>query len=376
MYARLDNLGWVSLGDRCNLCEERSLKVYGWLFFLMWLSLAVRADEATPHVFRIGYGLSEQSHQGRAVRFFADEVAKRSGGTLLVRPIGDAALGPDIQMQQSLISGTQEMMIGASATLIELNQQMALWDTPFLFRHTDEVDAILDGPIGQRVLEGLADTGVIGLVYWENGFRQVTNATRPLIRMEDFDGLRLRVMQNPLHLQSFKSLGVDAVPLPFSELYAALENHLVDGQENPVMTILSSQFFKTQSYLSMTNHVYSPWVMLASQQWWDARSVEQQRIIIEAAQASRAFQRAHAREEDQKALVALQSEGMQINSLTAAEQQRLQLHLCQIHAEIAQRVGETLWSETQHALNLWRASNSTRRFFWQTPSSQDVMSCP
>ena len=219
-----------------------------------------QAQDIKPRLIRFGYGLNEQSNQGRAAKVFADEVAKRSGGKMKVRAIGAAALGPDTQMQQALIGGAQEMMVGSTATLVGITKEMALWDTPFLFNNAKEADAVLDGPIGRKVMDKLEEKGLVGLAYWENGFRNLTNSKRPVAKMEDLNGVKLRVMQNNVYLDSFKLLGANAVPLPFSELFSALETNTVDGQENPYNTILSSKFYEVQKYLSITNHVYSPWI--------------------------------------------------------------------------------------------------------------------
>lgn len=317
--------------------------------------LTSRAQDIKPRLIRFGYGLNEQSNQGRAVRLFAEQVEKASGGKMKVRAIGAAALGPDVQMQQALIGGAQEMMVGSTATLVGITKEMALWDTPFLFNNAREADAVLDGPIGQKVMDKLRDKGLVGLVYWENGFRNMTNNRRPITRMEDFDGIKLRVMQNPVYLDSFKRLGANAIPLPFSELFSALETKAVDGQENPYNTILSSKFFEVQKYLSVTNHVYSPWILLASRKWWDTLSKDEQKVLMDAARASREFERRDTREEAARALADLKAKGMQINELSAAESARMRDRLTSINASIAVNVGMDLWTETQNALGKLRS---------------------
>src|SRR5262249_43311874 len=155
---------------------------------------------------------------------------------------------------------------------------MALWDTPFLFSNVTEADAVLDGPIGEKVMAKLQEKGLVGLVYWENGFRNLTNSKHPVNKLEDLNGIKLRVMQNNVFLDSFKTLGTNAVPLAFSELFTALETGTVDGQENPFNTILSSKFYEVQKYLTITNHVYSPWIVLASKKWWDQLSKAEQKV--------------------------------------------------------------------------------------------------
>lgn len=276
-----------------------------------------------PRLIRFGYGLNEQSNQGRAVNFFADEVKKLSGGKMVVRAFPAAALGPDVQMQQALAGGAQEMMVGSTATLVGTVKEMGLWDIPFLFNNVQEADAVLDGPIGQKVMEQLKDKGLVGLVYWENGFRNMTNSKRPIAKMEDFSGIKLRVMQNPVYLETFQTLGANAVPLPFPELFPALETKAVDGQENPFNTILSSKFFEVQKYLSVTNHVYSPWIMLVSKKWWDSLTKPEQEIIMKAAIATRDFERKDTRAEAAKALGELKTKGMVVNEVPPAELARM-----------------------------------------------------
>ena len=317
---------------------------------LLAAPLAAIAQDIKPRLIRFGYGLNEQSNQGRAVKLFAEQVEKNSGGKMKVRAVGAAALGPDVQMQQALIGGAQEMMVGSTATLVGITKEMALWDTPFLFNNAREADAVLDGPIGQKVMDKLQEKGLVGLVYWENGFRNMTNNKRPITKMEDFDGIKLRVMQNPVYLDSFKRLGANAIPLPFSELFSALETKTVDGQENPFNTILSSKFFEVQKYLSVTNHVYSPWIVLVSKKWWDQLSKDEQKVLIDAARASREFERKDTREEAGRALADLKAKGMQINELSPAEAARMRDKLTQVNAGIAVNVGMDLWNDTQAAL--------------------------
>lgn len=311
---------------------------------------AAQAEDIKPRLIRFGYGLNEQSNQGRAVKFFVEQVDKRSGGKMKIRAIGAAALGPDTQMQQALIGGAQEMMVGSTATLVGITKEMALWDTPFLFNTAKEADAVLDGPIGQKVMDKLQEKGLVGLVYWENGFRNLTNSKRPVTRLEDLDGIKLRVMQNEVYLESFKLMGANAIPLPFSELFSALETKTVDGQENPYNTILSSKFYEVQKYLSVTNHVYSPWIMTVSKKWWDGLSKDEQKVLSDAAKASRDFERQDTRDEAAKAVADLKAKGMAINELSAAEITRMREKLTRVNAGIGASVGMDLWNETQAAL--------------------------
>jgi TRAP-type transport system periplasmic protein len=319
------------------------------------LSAQVAAQDIKPRIIRFGYGLNEQSNQGRAAKRFAEEVEKASGGKMRIRAFGAASLGTDVQMQQALIGGAQEMMVGSTATLVGITKEMALWDTPFLVNNVKEADALLDGPVGEKVKAKLEEKGLVGLVYWENGFRNLTNSKRPIAKLEDMDGVKLRVMQNNVFLDSFKSLGANAVPLPFSELFAALETKAVDGQENPFNTILSSKFYEVQKYLTVTNHVYSPWIVLVSKKYWDQLSADERKVLMTAAQKSRDFERQDTRAEAAQALADLKAKGMQVNELPPAEAARMRDRLTRVNASVATNVGMDLWNETQAELARIRA---------------------
>ncbi len=316
---------------------------------------AVQAQDFKPRIVRFGYGLVEQSNQGRAVRLFAQEVEKASGGKMKVRAIGNASLGSDTQMQQALIGGAQEMMVGSTATLVGIAPEMAVWDTPFLFNNTKEADAVLDGPVGEKIKAALEPKGMVGLVYWENGFRNLTNNKRPVTKLEDMNDIKLRVMQNNVFLDSFKALGANAVPLPFSELFTALETRAVDGQENPFNTVVSSKFYEVQKYLTVTNHVYSPWIVTVSKKWWDTLSAAEKKVLQDAAVKSRDFERKDTREEAVLALADLKAKGMQINELPPSEANRMREKLAAVNTGIAKSVGQGTWDAVQGALVQARA---------------------
>ena len=278
-----------------------------------------QAQDFKPRIVRFGYGLVDESNQGRAVRMFAKEVEKASGGKMKVRAIGNASLGSDTQMQQALIGGAQEMMVGSTATLVGLVPEMAIWDTPFLFTSAKEADTVLDGPSGDKVKSKLEAKGMVGLVYWENGFRNLTNSKRPVTKVEDLNDVKLRVMQNNVFLDSFKALGANAVPLPFSELFTALETRAVDGQENPFNTVLSSKFYEVQKYFSATRHIYNPQMIMVGKKFWDTLSADEKKIFEEAAIEARDVQRKAARAMTDKSRKVMTDHGMKLNEIAPEE---------------------------------------------------------
>ncbi|WP_353860415.1 TRAP transporter substrate-binding protein [Azospirillum formosense] len=313
--------------------------------------VAASAQDIKPRLIRFGYGLSESSNQGRAVKFFVEEMSKRSGGKLKVKGFADASLGSDIQMQNALIGGAQEMMVGSTATLVGIVKDFAVFDLPFLFNNEQEADAVFDGPFGQKLAAKLNDKGLVGLVYWENGFRNLTNSKRPVEKVEDLKGIKLRVMQNPVYIDMFNGFGANAVPLSFSELFTAMETGTVDGQENPVTTIQSSKFYEVQKYLTISKHVYSPWIVLASKRWYDGLSADERKIIAEAAAASRDFERKDSREASKQSIAYLKDKGMQINELSDAELGRMREMVKPAMDKFAADGGADLLNELQGEIN-------------------------
>jgi tripartite ATP-independent transporter DctP family solute receptor len=286
-------------------------------------TVAAHAADYRPHIVRFGYGLAEDSNQGRAARFLGEDLAKRTGGKIRVKGFASAALGSDIQMQNALIGGAQEMTVVTTATLVGIVDDFGVFDLPFLFSNTKEADAVLDGPVGQKLMAKLEDKGLVGLVYWENGFRNLTNSKHPIAKMDDLKGVKLRVMQNPMYIDMFNAMGANAVPLSFSELFTALESKTVDGQENPVNTIESSKFYEVQKYLSVTNHVYSPWIVLASKKWWDGLNADEKKAVMESAVASRDFERKDSRAEAARAMEDLKKKGMQVTTVSEPELEKM-----------------------------------------------------
>lgn len=286
-------------------------------------TLAAHAADYRPHIVRFGYGLAEDSNQGRAAKFLAEDLAKRTDGKFRMKGFASAALGSDIQMQNALIGGAQEMTVVSTATLVGIVDDFGVFDLPFIFANEKEADAVLDGPVGQKLAAKLESKGLVGLVYWENGFRDLTNSKHPIAKMDDLKGVKLRVMQNPMYIDMFNAMGANAVPLSFSELFTALESKTVDGQENPVNTVESSKFYEVQKYLTTSHHVYSPWIVLASKKWWDGLNADEKKAVEASATASRDFERKDSRAEGARALEDLKKKGMVVTTLSAPELEKM-----------------------------------------------------
>lgn len=254
---------------------------------------------------------------------FGQVVEQKTGGKIKFREFPSSSLGSESQQQSALQGGTQEMMSASTTTLVGIVKEFGVLDFPFLFANEREADALLDGPIGKRLLGRLPEHRLVGLAYWENGFRNVTNSKRPITKPEDLAGLKIRVMQNPVYLETFKTVNANPVPMAFGELFTALETKTVDAQENPYSIILGNKFNEVQKYLSITRHSYNAFIVLMSKQFWDKLSPAEQKIMQEAAVEARTYERQVARAAANKDLEELKAKGMQVNELAPAEVARM-----------------------------------------------------
>ncbi len=257
--------------------------------------------------------------QGLGAKKFADLVAAKSGGKMTVKLFGGGTLGGDLQTVSALQGGTVEVTVLNAGLLSGVVKDFEVVDFPFLFTSGAEADKVMDGPFGRKLLDKLADKNIVGLAYWDLGFRNVTNSKRPITKLEDLSGLKLRVVQSPVYLDVFKELGANAVPLPFPELYTALEQKAVDGQENPATVIASAKFFEVQKYLSLTRHIYNPQALIISKKFWDQLSAAEKKVVTDSVTEATAFQRQTSRDREASAIEALKKGGMQVNELAPAE---------------------------------------------------------
>ncbi len=300
---------------------------------------SLAAASAAPTVLRLGIGLPADSVQGRAVQDFAQRVARYTDGALRIELHAAGKLGNDLTMVQALRDGTLEMTAPDSSTLARLNAGFSAINYPFTFFDEAEADTILDGAWGQRQLKGLVQHGLVGLAFWENGFRHMTNSLRPMALPKDFSGVRLRTMQNDMLVDSFQRLGFEAVPMPFPQVYEALRSKAVDGQENPLPTILASRFYEVQKYLTLSRHVYSAHVLLMSRRVWETLSEPQRAAVRRAATESRDLERRWSRDAAGQALAALRERGMEVSSIPRQDAERIRHRLRDVFDKYNRQIG-------------------------------------
>ncbi|WP_280153938.1 TRAP transporter substrate-binding protein [Piscinibacter sp. XHJ-5] len=290
--------------------------------------------------FRVSNGVSKEHPMGNGLAKMGACTLQKSGNKMKIQPYWDGSLGNDLTATQQVRTGSLEMVLTSTAPLTSIIPALGVFDLPFLFNNEKEADQVLDGKVGEWFSAKLPAVGAVNLAWWENGFRHTTNSKRPITRLEDFDGVKMRVMQNNIFLDTFKTLGSNAVPMAFSEVYSALETKTVDGQENPFNNIENMKFYEVQKYLTLTKHAYSPTLVLFSKKTWDTLSPQEQATLKECAVVGREEQRRVNREQADKSVANLRSKGMQVNEIAPAEMQRIREKSKVIYERHGKAIGE------------------------------------
>lgn len=305
---------------------------------------------------KFGTSLPDSHPQTLGARKFAELVEARTAGRIKVSVYPGGQLGNDVQMQGALQGGTQEFTAPSTATLTGLVKDFGVLGLPFSFTTEKEADTVLDGPFGRKLLARLPDKGLVGLAYWENGFRNVTNSKRPIVHAEDIAGLKIRTMQNSLYIDMFGGLGANAVPMAVTELFPALESRAVDAQENPYTVVHAQKFYDVQKYLSTTGHAYDALVLLVSKKFWDRLAPADQKAVQEAAVEATAFERKTSRELNARLRQELVKLGMQINEVSPQEKARMREKLQPVITKHMAGAGEDVAREFFAEVNKARAN--------------------
>jgi tripartite ATP-independent transporter DctP family solute receptor len=311
----------------------------------MMLTGVSHAADIKERTLKFAFVQMMDNHWGAGAKKFADVVSEKSGGKIKIRLYPNGVLGGDIQTISALQGGTLDISMMGAGVLVGVVKEYVLFDLPFLFNSPQEADAALDGPPGQKLLAKLPEKGLVGLSYWEHGFRSLTNSRKPVEKWEDIQGLKIRVIQAPLYLDLFNTVGANAVPMPLPELYTALETGTVDGQENPLVSIESSKFYEVQKYLSTTRHVYNPLLVMFSKKTWDKLSEDERKLMQEAADEVKPYQRQVHRDMEAKVLATLKGHGMTVTEVSEAERERMREKVKPVTEKYTREAGEELVNE-------------------------------
>lgn len=289
---------------------------------------------------KVGHAMPDSHPQAAAMTKFAELVGLYTNGNVKVQTYHSAALGSDEKQLQAVQAGTQEFYIGTLAPLSSRVKEVQVWDLPFMFQNTKEVYAVLDGASSKQIFEKIEPSGLVGLTWTGMGFRNLSNSRRPVTKLDDVAGLKLRVMANPVALDTWKTIGANATPMPFSEVFPALEVKAIDGQENPLLHMYANKMQEVQKYISLTNHVYTPVALVASKKFWEKLTPADQDAIRKAAVEAGLLQRKLLDEGDRDVIAKFKEAGVEVDAVPADQLTLIQAQVKPVVAKFKPLIGE------------------------------------
>jgi len=296
------------------------------------------ATASAQTAMRINISVAKDSHQGVAIDTFAAEVDKRTNGRIKIQTFYSGALGAERESIEAVQLGTHELTFSSTGPVPNFVPEARILDIPFLFRDKAHARTVLDGAIGQEMLAKFESKGFKALAWGENGVRHMTNNKRSVNAPDDLKGLKMRTMENPVHVAAYKGLGIVTTPMAFTEVFTALQQGTVDGQENPLSVIMAAKFEQVQKHLTLTGHVYSPAIFLMNKGAFDKLSAADKQAFIESAREAVKANRARVDEDDAKGVAELRSKGMQVVENVAKS--KFVATLAPINAEFEKQFGK------------------------------------
>jgi TRAP-type transport system periplasmic protein len=263
----------------------------------------------------LGHGAAPGNPRHEAAVKFAETIKAKTNGRIEIQVAHSAQLGDDAAMVTALRSGTLDMSANSQGAVSTVVPEYAALGLPFLFADIQKAWQLMDGPIGQELGQKAAAKGMVQLGLWDNGIRQMSNSKRPIRTPGDLKGLKMRTPPDPITVDIMQALGADAQQIKFSELYVALQQGVVDGQENPLTNIASAKLYEVQKYISMTGHKYESTPFLMSKRSWERLSAADQKIFTDAAAEATQMQRRLNKEADEKLVAELKGKGVQIDTV-------------------------------------------------------------
>jgi tripartite ATP-independent transporter DctP family solute receptor len=308
------------------------------------------------HTFKFAMQNTAGSAQYDAAVKLSEIVKARSGGKIKINVFGGGQLGKDTAVVSAMQGGTMDMCVMNSSLLAGVVKEMAVLDFPFVFANEKEAYAVVDGPFGKKLHALLEGKGLVGLSYWELGFRHFHNSKRPIAKLEDLQGLKIRVIETPIYVDFMKAMGANPVPLPYPELYGALEQGAIDGGTQPVINMTSAKLYEVQKYFSLTGHMYNPQSVIFSKKVWETLSTDEKKLLQESIDEAREYQRQISRERNAAGVAELKAKGMQINELPAAELAKMKQKAQPVVDKYTAQIGEPLVKEMYAEVEKARAA--------------------
>ena len=302
------------------------------------LALATLAPLTAQAQMKISISVAQNSHQGIGIDTLAKEVERRTNGRIKIQGFYSGSLGGERESIEAVQLGTQELTFTSTGPVPNFVPAARILDIPFLFRDKAHARAVLDGPIGQEMLKEFESKGFKALAWGENGVRHMTNSKRAVTAPDDLKGLKMRTMENPVHVAAYKGFGIVTTPMAFPEVFTALQQGTVDGQENPLSVIMAAKFDQVQKHLSLTGHVYSPAIFLMNKANFDKLSPADQQVFLDAAKEAVKANRARVDEDDAKGVAELRSKGMSV--VENVDKAKFQAALTPVYAQFEAQFGK------------------------------------
>lgn len=289
---------------------------------------------------KLGHSFSDSHPRALAMNKFAADVEAATGGAVKITLYGNSVLGSEQQMLQATRSNVQQLYMGAVSPLAGFQKQFQIFDFPFLFSTNQEAAAILDSEFGQKMLGDLNAINLTGLSWAGGAFRNIANIKRDISTLDGFRGLKIRVMPTQVAIDSFKSMGINPVPMAYSEVFTALETGALDGHEHPSVDILQNKMYEVEKHLTLTGHVYTPVALIASKKWFESLPPEQQAIVQKVASENKMFQRGLEIEQEKSAIAELEKNGMKVSTLQDGELDKIREAVKPVIEKHKKTVGE------------------------------------
>jgi len=277
---------------------------------ITWVDLGISQEKQV--VLKLGHAVAPEHPYHVGAMRYSDLVAQRTKNKVKIDVYPSTQLGNERDMVEGLQLGTIDLVVTSTGPLGGFVPRMFVVDLPFLFRDREHAYKVLDGPIGRELLDAFSAKGIKGLAFWENGFRQITNSVRPIEKPEDLKGIKIRTMENKVHLSAFRAFGASPTPMAWSEVYTALQQKTIDAQENPIAIIYFQKISEVQKYLALTGHFYSPTPLLMSLRAFNHLPKKIQEIMLDTAMECAAFERHLLRDNEAKQLAEIKAKGMQV----------------------------------------------------------------
>ncbi|WP_286035541.1 TRAP transporter substrate-binding protein [Succinatimonas hippei] len=307
---------------------------------------------------KVGLGVPENHFEVRGMRLFEKYVEEKTGGEIQVDLYPSTQLGSDKEVLESIKVGIAQMNLPGPAVLGGFVKDATILSLPYLFDTQEIADKVVDGPWGQALSKKLEKAGFVGLGYGDFGYRNVTNNVRPITKLEDFHGLKLRVMQNPSHIAVFRALGANPTAMALPEVFSACQQGVIDGQENPLKNISSNKFHEVQKYLTLSQHAYEWVLFVVGKRWFDKLTPEQQQIIQEGCDIAKDYMRKAVQQDDAEALEEIKAAGVQVTELTPEEAKRIKDTAWKVVEEEGNKVNKEFFAELLQAIDEAKASSN------------------